>query len=148
MSTILDALKKSEQERKLGDIPTLSDMPTPDEGAQVSSAWIIALLVVLLVMLTALILIFTVFDDATPTAVVATDARIVNNDTVATEQSSKESIVVNVVSWSEQAEQRFAIIDGKLVREGEFVRPGLKVERIQQDSVVLNHRGQRLERRP
>lgn len=148
MSTILDALKKSEQERKLGDIPTLSDMPTPDEGAQVSSAWIIALLVVLLVILTALILFYTVFDKAPTDGGVLSDTRVVSNDTVAVEQSSDESIVVNVVSWSEQAEQRFVIIDGKLVREGEFARPGLKVERINQDSVILNHRGRRLERRP
>jgi len=34
MSTILDALKKSEQERKLNKLPTLTDMAAPQEPSR------------------------------------------------------------------------------------------------------------------
>ena len=54
MSTILDALKKSEQERKLNKLPTLSDMPTPQE----KKSWPrIVLLVLILVLATVALLV-------------------------------------------------------------------------------------------
>ena len=41
-----------------------------------------------------------------------------------------DGVVVNVISFSEDLNQRFAMVDGKMVREGEFVRAGLQVEKI------------------
>jgi hypothetical protein len=149
MSTILDALKKSEQERKLNNIPTLSDLPTPDEGASFSRGWMLAFLVLifLALILVALSLGYPWLDkgvtEKSPTIVL-------DNETVqaAISNETSDDVVVNVVSFSVQPDQRFVIINGKLVREGEFVRPGLKVIEIKSESVVLNHRGKRLEQSP
>ncbi|NNC98594.1 MAG: hypothetical protein HKN85_00270, partial [Gammaproteobacteria bacterium] len=52
MSTILDALRKSEQERKLNKLPTLSDLPTPQEQSRWPQILIIALLMLVLLVLT------------------------------------------------------------------------------------------------
>ncbi|MFT5609178.1 MAG: hypothetical protein ACI9PZ_002997, partial [Parvicella sp.] len=54
MSTILDALRKSEQERKLTKLPTLSDMPAPQEQARWPH-WLILGLIVLSVGLLVLV---------------------------------------------------------------------------------------------
>ena len=51
-------------------------------------------------------------------------------------------------SYSVSPEKRFIMIGSKLIREGEFVRAGLKVEEIRQDEVVLNLRGKQITRRP
>jgi len=66
----------------------------------------------------------------------------------ANKPASDSDIVVNVVSYSEQADQSFVMIDGKLFRQGEFVRAGLKVEKIKFDEVVLNLRGRKITRKP
>jgi len=57
-------------------------------------------------------------------------------------------IVINVVSFSDEAPQRFAMVNGKMVREGEFVEAGLMVEKINTDSVVFNLRGKQLTLKP
>ena len=145
MSTILDALKKSEQERKLGDIPTLTDMPVPEERRSSSWVWLLGLVVVALLLLITVLLMqdrgvaLTANED--PNSVVIT------NETLAAEQAD-QGLKVNVVSWSENPAQRFVVIDGQLARENEFVRPGLKVELIKKESVVLIDRGSRIEVSP
>ena len=57
-------------------------------------------------------------------------------------------IIVNVLSYSSDTSQSFAMINGKLFRQGEFVRPGLRVEEIRVDAVVLNLRGRQIVRKP
>ncbi len=146
MSTILDALKKSEQERKLNNIPTLSDMPTPDEGTKVSGAWMLALIVLLAIIALSL-LVYIGMQSRNMSDTVSVPV-VVDNETVAAQKPKESELVVNVVSYSESADQRFVIIDGKMARENEFVRPGLKVEKINTDSVILNQRGRRIELRP
>lgn len=154
MSTILEALRKSEQERKLNKIPTLSDMPAPEERSSLPRAWLVALLVVVLVLLIMIIIWLgnrwlggTDLAPDSAVGVYSAPSESVTPGNPQTVQNGNE-IVISVVSWSESAEQRFAIVNGKLVREGEFVRPGLKVEKIKSDSVLLNQRGLRIERRP
>lgn len=155
MSTILDALKKSEQERKLNNIPTLSDLPTPDEGTRFSRGWVLALLVLLL--LTGLLTLLwmgnpwlsTKEGSLLPGKKPGSAEIVLDNQTLQPASSQQQDgIVVNVVSYSAQAEQRFVIINGQLAREGEFAGAGLKVIEIKPESVILNHRGQRLEKRP
>ncbi len=146
MSTILDALKKSEQERKLNNIPTLSDMPAPDEGTKVSRAWMLALIVLLAGI--ALSLLVYIGMQSRQTSDTVSVPVVVDNETIAEQEQKESELAVNVVSYSESAEQRFVIIDGKMARENEFVRPGLKVEKISPDSVILNQRGRRIELRP
>lgn len=157
MSTILEALKKSEQERKLNKVPTLSNMATPQE----TSRWPLVGAIVAVILLLALIAFLVVNwfsgkgvplqgsengETQTAPLAVTNDSVGASDATAAANQS--DEVVVNVVSYSEQAEQRFVMINGKLFREGEFVRGGLKVEAIKQDEVVLNSRGRRIVRKP
>jgi len=143
MSTILDALRKSEQERKLNNIPTLSDMPAPKE----SSRWpfiAISLIIGILFVVAGILLYHWL---STPNTT-ASEVLPITNKSVAKDTVADTEIIVNVVSFSEQDDQRFAMINGKLYREGEFVRAGLRVEQILADSVVLNQRGRRITRKP
>jgi len=156
MSTILDALKKSEQERKLSNVPTLADMPTPQE----SSRWphiLLLFIIVLLLVLIGFAVKLTMFPSqissvphlekggAEQTVTEQSEPIDVNHtqDTV-----SDDQVIVNVVSYSPSPEKRFIMIGDKLVKEGEFVRAGLKVEEIRHNEVVLNLRGKQITRRP
>lgn len=146
MSTILDALKKSEKERKLSNIPTLSDMPTPQE----TKSWPMVLLfiaIILLSILVALLFFRTQFSDPQlGVSVVSPSLEVTGKPTQLV--ASGADIVVNVVSYSEQEELSFVMINGKLFRKGEFVLAGLRVEEIKPDEVVLNLRGKRMTRKP
>ena len=145
MSTILDALKKSEQERKLGDIPTLSDMPVPEEPRTSSMLWMIGLVAVCLLVV---IIVLLLQNQSTGSANSDQENSIVlSNETLASGEA-EQPFEVNVVSWSQDPAQRFVIIDGQLARENEFVRPGLKVELIKNSSVILIDRGSRIEISP
>lgn len=143
MSTILDALKKSEQERKRNTIPTLSDMPAPQER----SKWPYWLAFFLLSLLTILLVWFFVLYQeekvATPEVVVNDDSGLASNNTIAASHYSDE-VSVSVISFAQEANARFAIINDKLFHEGEFIKAGIKVESILQDSVVLLERGERI----
>jgi len=152
MSTILDALKKSEQERKRNNVPTLSDMPAPQEN----SRWPFVVLFItglLLITLLGLAINYLWFSETARSTDRETKL-VLSNETLGGEETqqagvqSDEEVVVNVVSYSDDPLQRFAMINGKLFRENEFVRAGLKVEEIKRDSVVLNQRGRRVERQP
>lgn len=147
MSTILDALKKSEQERKLNDIPTLSDMSAPEETSNFSRVWLVSAAVMIVLMLIILGLLlserFTRSDEVS-----ATSGLVGSSKQVPVQAVSEADIAVNVVSWSADASQRFVMINGKLVRENEFAAPGLKVVEIKRESVIINYRGKQIERRP
>lgn len=152
MSTILEALKKSEQERKLNKIPTLNDLPTPKEP----SKWPL-ILGILMSLLALAVIVFYVFFWSKGTTRLVEQANIkpstsTQQPVVSSEQTQTEinddNVVVNVISYSTQAEQRFAMVNGKMVREGEFVRAGLQVEKILNDTVIMNLRGKQISRRP
>jgi len=153
MSTILDALKKSEQERKLNKLPTLSDMPAPPEPSKWPLIWGIVLCVVALIIL--LVTVFWWGKGSMQAQVLSTEMAsqssdkvmvVLDNSIIAADDN--DGVVVNVISFSEDLNQRFAMVDGKMVREGEFVRAGLQVEKIQMDSVLMNLRGKRITRKP
>lgn len=144
MSTILEALKKSEQERKKNAVPTLSDMVAPQESRH-WPLWAV-LLGFLLVTLISLVVVLSVWplDRASP------EPLTISNDSIAQQQAQTDdqAILVNVISYSDVPEQRFAMIDGKMYRENEFVRPGLRLDSIESDRVIFNLRGRRIERSP
>jgi len=163
MSTILDALRKSEQERRLNDVPVLSDMPTPNE----SSRWPILLLLITLIVLLALMALVvkkvwfsseqvsvpasiqeTLESSSSPASIDVSADTAKESDEVFTASTPKNILVVNVVSYSTDPAKRFVMIDGDLLREGEFVKAGVKVEEIRQNEVVLNSRGEKIVRRP
>jgi len=165
MSTILEALKKSEEERKVTKVPTLADMPAPHEPQR----WPHVLLFIILVLLLVLIgfavklvlfpsdkqgIVKSVSAPETVSASVGSvDGQVGVGDLEGEAEPSvspanNDVIEVNVVSYSDQPEKRFVMIGGKLFREGEFVRAGLKVEEVRRDEVVLNQRGEQIIRRP
>lgn len=167
MSTILDALKKSEQERKLNKLPTLTDIAAPQEP----SRWPIFIGVALLLLATALVILAYVIWSARPpiagvnvshddNAALKPSASLTNNlatEVVVSEaqaqgeQSSStidDAMLVGVVSYSDDPALRFAMVNGKMVREGEFIDTGLKVEQIRFDAVVFNARGEKIIRSP
>jgi len=150
VSTILDALKKSEKERKLNDLPTLSDMPAPKEQSQWPQIAIISLLVLLLIVL--VVLLSRSWDSTDNAQAKAVKNIVITNDSVAASTSGESTengvIKVDVVSYAENPEQRFAMINGKMTRESEFVRAGLKVQEIKPNSVILIERGRRIELSP
>ena len=141
MSTILEALQKSERERKLTDVPTLTDMPTPEEVPR----WPLYLGVFIILLLLALVfaLLLNKQQSNVPAVVEPT---VLSNETIAQQKKAEQDadLVVNVVSYSDDIEQRFAMINGKMYRQGEFVRAGLKVVEITGNSVIFNNRGKRL----
>lgn len=139
MSTILDALKKSEQERKLKNIPRLSDMPAPHEPSR--WPWIV---VGMIVMLSVAVLVYLM-------TLMTFDRPVVNNESAVVADvpvMNDERFVVNVISYSDDVDKRFVIIDGKMLRETEFIEAGVKVDKIEADQVTLIIRGERVMRRP
>lgn len=159
MSAILDALRKSEQERNQNKVPTLNDMPAPSEPRK----WLLLLSVAVLLLAVALAaLAYVIWSSGDSAEETVSQLAFTNVAAPASEsdQSSdiqgkdiasaevKQLTAVNIVSYSENPELRFAMINGKMVREGEFIRPGLKVDKIRADSVVFNLRGEKLERSP
>ena len=147
MSTILDALKKSEQERKLQNLPTLSDMPVPKEPA----LWPKVLLLCVFVLLILIsVYLFVDWRKSSQESTQKTNVLEFNNmaESNAVVEDAKQAIVVNVISYSENIEKRFAMINGQMYRENDFVRPGLQVEKITSSTVTLNERGQRIHKAP
>lgn len=61
----------------------------------------------------------------------------------ATAPASAPPVKVSGVTYSSNASHRMLIANGKVVREGEEIEPGLKVEVIAPRSAILNHRGSR-----
>ncbi len=146
MSTILDALKRSEQERKVNNVPILSDMPAPQERAR----WPLILLcgiALLLLAVIAWILLVNNQQSSTPQEIVISNETVTN---VADLDAANESalLTVSVVSYADEPSARFVMINAKLFREGDFVMAGVKVESILKDSVVLIERGKRITRQP
>lgn len=150
MSTILDALKRSEQERKLNDVPTLLDMPAPQERAR----WPLVLACVIALVLLSVIAWILLFNNAQPPTaedVVISNEAVINDSGPEIEADADSGagsglITVSVVSYADEPSARFVMINGKLFYEGEFVMAGVKVESIQQGSVVLIERGERITR--
>ncbi len=50
---------------------------------------------------------------------------------------------MTVHSYDDHAASRFAIINNQALKEGQFVVPELKLERITPDGVVLSYQGHR-----
>jgi hypothetical protein len=165
MSTILDALRKSEQERKLNKLPTLTDMVAPQEP----SRWPLYIGLALVLLAIALVVLAYVIWSSKPDAEQAGNATDVASLAQSTNANGhgiaqapvevpgsntgevgplKDPMLVNVVSYSKDPAYSFAMVNGKLAREGDFIEPGLKLEEILPDAVVFNSRGKKITRSP
>ena len=145
MSTILEALKKSEQERKQKSVPMLTDKAPPKE----SSRWPWVVISIVLLFLTAsLVYLFLQLpnsdSNASSTSSADSQVRVVDADS----RAADIPFTVEVISWSPDLAKRFAVINGKMTRVGDYLSPGIKVEGITESSVVFNHRGIRKELKP
>jgi len=165
MSTILDALRKSEQERNRNKIPTLNDMVAPQEP----SRWPLFLVAAVILLTGALgvlayviwssseqfhqsgnVIVKNVSSSSTAPSIVVSGEGVASSSSepVAEPGLLASPVSVSIVSYSENDELRFAIVNGKTVREGDFVRTGLKVEKISAGSVLFNQRGKTFEYKP
>ncbi len=150
MSTILDALKKSEQERNRNNVPTLSDMPLPQE----TSRWplvLIALLSLTLALVLGVLISQWLFKSDEKNVEISRPAFNGSSEDVVQPAASEpplSDLTLNVISYSEEPGSRFVMLNGKMFRENDFIRAGLKIEEIQSDAVVFNYRGERISRTP
>ena len=147
MSTILEALKKSEQERKQKSVPTLTDKAPPQESSR--WPWVVISLVLICLSI-ALLYLFTRLPDSGVTANLDSATSVAAGQSAAAASASTEELdaKVEVITWSPELERRFAMIDGKMMRVGDYLSAGVKIEDITEDSVVFNHRGVRKELKP
>lgn len=147
MSTILEALKKSEQERKQKSVPTLTDKAPPQESSR--WPWVVISLV-LICLSVALLYLFTRLPESGVTAKLDSTTSVAAGQGAAIASASTEKLdaKVEVITWSPELERRFAMIDGKMMRIGDYLSAGVKIEDITEDSVVFNHRGTRKELKP
>ncbi len=141
MSTILEALKKSEQERKENKVPTLADKPPPPERSR--WPWLLVSLA-LIGIIAAVIYLFTLLPDSDS----ANSQQSESSQERAATDTAPAAVKVEVISWSPEVEQRFTMINGKLYRVGDYLRAGVVVEDINNDSVVINQRGELSELKP
>ena len=150
MSTILDALKKSERERKLNNLPTLSDMPPPQEGTRLPVTLLIVISTLLALLLVVVLIMW--WQSAREPSIAAPaanqNANVMQAPSDEIPLANAQDLTVNVISFSTDPAQRFAMIDGQVVREQEFAKPGVLVQEIQRDAVIVNVRGKRTTLRP
>lgn len=159
MSTILDALKKSEQERKLSELPELSSMPLPEEESDSSKIWWV--LAVLAILVTAIIVYLVTSSTQSEDMVnapiepqsnaqsfgqepyVITEDVYEYVDLSERQREIADSLNVNVVSYTENIAKRFVMIDSGLYRVGNTVtlQNGKQVEvrDIESNSVVFRY---------
>jgi len=57
-------------------------------------------------------------------------------------------MMLNVVSYSQNDDKRFVMIDQKIYREGESVQGGMTIEQITEDGPIMSWRGRRFLMRP
>jgi len=87
---------------------------------------------------------------AAPTRTAETPPKRVLNysELPASVQKSVSKIIVTGYSYAEDPEMRMAVINDRMLREGDEVSPGIRLDRIGGDGVVLNFKGFRFRPQP
>jgi len=184
MSYILDALRKSERERRLGNIPTLVSVHgVPRRSDRQSLMWFgiglsVAALGVFLYFAGGWLLNSareSIGDGRAritppPAAPVSqspvagvpapspSPARSLELSITAPERDTQadtnslpemlSAITVNVVSYSDDPERRFIMVDQKIYKEGDSLMSGAVIENISVDGPIVQYQGQRFLLRP
>jgi general secretion pathway protein B len=177
VSIILDALRKSERERRLGQIPTLeSGTSPPVSGGRLAARAAVAILT--LVLLGGAYWWTRQEPDARPAAAptaspVAPEPPsalprrpVESSPTIAATQSGAANpgsgtvelpaaaraqlppLVLNALSWSEDPKRRFVMINQGIAREGQSLAGGILLREITREGAVLEIQGQRFTLRP
>lgn len=69
-----------------------------------------------------------------------------NNESPPALQPELPPINITVHAYSTEPNERLAGINGRLLHEGSEISPGLKLERITEEGVILNFKGRRIKR--
>ena len=146
MSTILDALRKSEQERREHVVPTLEDYPVPEERTGFNYL-LLALIVLLLTIAILLYMLFRNDEISLGSEQPVLDESLRSHTTLDGSNSGdvkdlEDELAISVLSYSDEPARRFVIVDGTTLREGDFLKPGVKLVRISAEAVSFNVRGQ------
>ena len=172
MSYILDALKKSEKERSLGNVPTLGTT-TQQEERRVPLRWFVITVAVLglAIALGGGWVLWSARTSQAPAADVtaapgakspaASAAEAAGAAPVARMQAAPAAgpvhfsdlddsarsripeIRINVLSYAESSARRFVMIGQDIFKEGEEVRPGVYIDEIRNADVVFRFEGVR-----
>ena len=160
MSYILEALRKSERERNLGKVPTLS--ATTEVAASRSRLhwWVVLATIVIAAAIGWAWTGGGIFSprrlDAVTTPQVSesgrpsTSADDTHSGTASMGSSAGSTapapadITLNVISWSQDPARRFAMINQKIYREGDSPSPGVTIKAIESDKVVVTAHGREL----
>ena len=134
MSYILDALKKSEQDRKAKRSPDVSSLQDPqDVKPGFSTRGFLLILVVVVLVNTALVFYFVEQSrpDVSPVAEPAT---------VATTPPPEIEVTAHI--YADAPDLRLARINDVERKEGDYISPGHQLVEIQESGLVLSYRGQ------
>jgi general secretion pathway protein B len=63
-------------------------------------------------------------------------------------QQSLPPITISVSLYSDEPDSRMAKINGAMIREGEYLTTGLRVEKITPDGVIFSYQNYRFRARP
>lgn len=166
MSYILDALKKSDRERRSREGPTIQTIHRPIRHSDATTL-VITVALVIMVMVTGVLALFWFQQNRgvsarikTPQAVVlstseqgaqaaspVSDAESGNRPTVAFSElpdpvrAELPALTFSFHVYSEKPQNRTIIINKRRVREGDQVIPGLQLHEITPEGVVLQWRG-------
>ena len=178
MSTILDALKKSEKERKLDKVPTLGTMRPPEERRS-SGPWIVssAFIICMTVGIVGWLYFLRSAEQVSPTP----QARDIRSAPVVASESAAAltavgsptasippepvgvveyrnlprsvadqlpELTVSVISWSGESDRNFVMMQSGIYRVGDVVADGLVLVDIEPDAAILDYLGQRIRIRP
>lgn len=162
MSYILDALKKSEKERTLGNIPTL-DTAANSSAKRVPLSWFVLAVaaIVFVVIGFGLLSLRTSTpgfeqmasrDSTDESAGVGADPAAADKqmpapvpvaDLEPSIRNRLPKLDINVLSYSENRPKRFVMIDQNIFKEGEGVGNGIVIDEITRTSVVMSFEGVR-----
>lgn len=167
MSSILDALEKSERERNHDAVPQYHNMQPPEEK---SRRWLWLLLAIALVLLLLAVFFAARYwtplsqqngianpasnaastkqsNTGAPTVVENTPGVVYDYSNLPqTEQDALPQLRINVVSVSADPKRSFVMLGEKLYREGDTVAQGTRLVTIQKDHVVMSHNGKLIRR--
>ncbi|MGH1542704.1 MAG: general secretion pathway protein GspB [Arenicella sp.] len=150
MSSILDALEKSERERNQNQVPSYSTMQPPEERAGHKKVLALVGIVLLLVLLAFIAFRYVPqFPEVNLTqkteSVDTKDSNIIEFTALSLqEQAELPNLRISVTSVSPKAGRSFVMLGDTLYREGDQLAAELSLKQIAKDYVVLEYKGRKI----